>query len=331
MKILLVADTHLGFDFPIRPRIVRRRRGWDFFNNYHRILKTAIAEKFDVILHTGDLFFRSKIPQLIIQKTYEPLLPVLDSGIDIVIVPGNHERSRLPKTKLFHHPRLHIFDRPRTFHIDKCGTKIAFGGFPNIRNQIDIGFKSALDQSGLAESLDSMRVLCLHQSIEGAVVGVQNYRFRKGPDVIGIDQIPPDLDLIACGHIHRHQVLRTIDKTPIIYPGSIERTSFAERLEDKGYYTINMLHGSIGWEFQPLTTRPMIEIGLNSDLNDKQSIFSDLSSRLLTLKPDSIIRIRPGNENQLRFLKISELRTMFPETCNIDISPPKRAHPIGSW
>ena len=50
-----------------------------------------------------------KIPDLVIQKAYEPLLPVLDRGIDILLVPGNHERSRLPATPLFHHPKLHIF------------------------------------------------------------------------------------------------------------------------------------------------------------------------------------------------------------------------------
>ena len=31
--MILLADTHLGFDYPIRPRSERRRRGEDFFNN----------------------------------------------------------------------------------------------------------------------------------------------------------------------------------------------------------------------------------------------------------------------------------------------------------
>ena len=33
IRILLIADTHLGFDLPFRPRIKRRRRGLDFFAN----------------------------------------------------------------------------------------------------------------------------------------------------------------------------------------------------------------------------------------------------------------------------------------------------------
>ena len=45
MKILFFSDTHLGFDYPIRPRIVRRRRGQDFFNNFERVLKYSLENK----------------------------------------------------------------------------------------------------------------------------------------------------------------------------------------------------------------------------------------------------------------------------------------------
>jgi DNA repair exonuclease SbcCD nuclease subunit len=38
IRILLIADTHLGFDLPFRPRIKRRRRGLDFFANFERAL-----------------------------------------------------------------------------------------------------------------------------------------------------------------------------------------------------------------------------------------------------------------------------------------------------
>jgi hypothetical protein len=36
IRILLIADTHLGFDLPFRPRINRRRKGPDFFANFER-------------------------------------------------------------------------------------------------------------------------------------------------------------------------------------------------------------------------------------------------------------------------------------------------------
>jgi hypothetical protein len=38
IRILFLADTHLGFDLPFRPRIQRRRRGPEFFANFKRAL-----------------------------------------------------------------------------------------------------------------------------------------------------------------------------------------------------------------------------------------------------------------------------------------------------
>jgi len=51
IRILLMADTHLGFDLPFRPRIKRRRRGPDFFANFEPVFypgsieRTSFAEK----------------------------------------------------------------------------------------------------------------------------------------------------------------------------------------------------------------------------------------------------------------------------------------------
>ena len=62
IRILLIADTHLGFDLPFRPRIKRRRRGPDFFANFERALKPAISGEVDAIVHGGDVLYRSKVP-----------------------------------------------------------------------------------------------------------------------------------------------------------------------------------------------------------------------------------------------------------------------------
>jgi len=43
VRLLLIADTHLGFDLPVRPRVARRRRGHDFIANYRAALAPALA------------------------------------------------------------------------------------------------------------------------------------------------------------------------------------------------------------------------------------------------------------------------------------------------
>lgn len=55
LDILLLADSHLGFDLPVRPRTERRRRGHDFLANYHRALEPARLGEVDVVVHAGDV------------------------------------------------------------------------------------------------------------------------------------------------------------------------------------------------------------------------------------------------------------------------------------
>ena len=322
IKVLFFSDSHLGFDFPIRPRINRRRRGWDFFDNYQLILDTAVEEGVDALVHGGDVFFRSKIPLLVIQKTYEPLFPVLERGIHMFFVPGNHERSRLPASSIFHHKNFHLFDRPRSFSIEMNGLEVTWGGFPNIRHQIQKEFPVKLAQVGYTSKPGSLNVLCMHQSIEDAVVGAQNYTFRRGPDVVGRDQFPMYLDLVLSGHIHCQQILRSSAGTPLIYSGSIERTSFAERLETKGFFMLSLSKDDIQWEFRPLPARPMHEWTLPSHLLDKRNMIIAIQEHATSIPQDSIFRIRSGVEKQLKILNIAELRTEFPESMNVDLIPP---------
>ena len=81
IRITLLADTHLGFDYPLRPRIKRNRRGYDFFNNFDRVLQIARENHSDLVIHGGDFFFRSKVPESIVQIAYEKLLEFASTGI----------------------------------------------------------------------------------------------------------------------------------------------------------------------------------------------------------------------------------------------------------
>jgi exonuclease SbcD len=170
MKIVLFADTHLGFDYPRRPRVHRRRRGPDFFDSYHRVLEYAAQNRPDLVVHGGDFFFRSRVPQKIVEMAYEPLFNLARTGIPIVLVPGNHERSKLPASLWLAHPNIHVFDRPRTFPIEASGRTIAVSGFPFAR---DVGgrFRALLAEAGWASSRADIRLLCMHQAVESSQAG----------------------------------------------------------------------------------------------------------------------------------------------------------------
>ena len=55
IKVLLLADTHLGFDLPSRPWVEKRRRGPDFFANMRLALEPVLRGEVDLVVHGGDL------------------------------------------------------------------------------------------------------------------------------------------------------------------------------------------------------------------------------------------------------------------------------------
>jgi len=334
IRILFLADTHLGFDLPFRPRIQRRRRGPEFFTNFKRALQSAVKGRVDCVVHGGDLFYRSKVPPRLVTMAFEPLKQVADQGIPVYLVPGNHERSAIPHRYLAEHPRIHIFDRPKTFLLHKGGSTMALTGFPFVRHGIREKFLHLLDQTGRRHVSANTQLLCIHQSIDGATVGPAHYVFRYAPDVINASEIRAGFTAVLSGHIHRFQVL-TNDlngnalPTPVFYPGAIDRTSFAEKNEEKGYLILELEADGLNdgrlrrWRFHELPTRPMIQINLHPGDMDAAKLRSYLESTIGELPQDGIVKLKiHGRISQAAMvvLRAASLRALAPPTMNIDTS-----------
>ncbi len=328
IKILLMADTHLGFDLPVQPRIERRRRGEDFFSNYQFILDFARKQKIDLMVHGGDLFYRSQVPPAIIDQAYEPLFQVAKRGIPIFIVPGNHERSRLPTHLYLAHENIHIFDKPQTYLVQVGDRSIALSGFPFARKAKE-RFQSLLGQTGWEEVSADVHYLCTHQTFEGAKVGPVDFTFRDGPDNIPPEWVPECFEAVLSGHIHRAQQLtQTLGgeplSTPVIYPGSIERTSVAERFEEKSFNLI-----TLGWEGEilvqnvevhPLPARPMVKVTVPVEDFSPDQVLLQVRSKLSLLKPDAVVRVEligPRAEQVQRSITAASLRAAAPGSMNI--------------
>jgi len=339
LRLLLFADTHLGFDYPIRPRVQQRRRGPDFFANFHRVLDHARETRPDFVVHGGDLFFRARIPQQIVDMVYSDLLEFATEGIPILIAPGNHERSVLPTSLFLNHPNIYIFDRPRSFLFEIGGTKIAFSGFPCERKVARDQFHSLVTKTGFNDLDADIKLLCMHQTVQSAQVGPSNYTFRRGKDVILRRDLPKDALALLCGHIHRQQVLGQLDKgkdglPPVIYPGSTERTSFAEREEPKGFYEVEFSQqASSDWaishlNFIELPARPMEDLILGPEVTT-ETLEAIVRSQVAQLDPDSILRIigNPDLDPQVKALITSRfLRQVLPDSMNFQFG-----HGFNTW
>lgn len=331
MRLLFLADTHLGFDLPQRPRIARRRRGHDFFANFQRALDVAVQEHVDCVVHGGDLLFRSRVPPSLVQQAFLPLKRVADQGIPVYLVPGNHERSKIPHGMLAVHPSIHIFDVPRTFVADIDGARLALAGFPYWRRDVRRRFPELLEQTGWRKARATINLLCVHHCFEGATVGPGDYTFRTAADVIRGADIPPGFAAVLSGHIHRHQVL-TADlrgrplAAPVLYPGSVERTSRAEKEEAKGYLMVDVEPDDAGgrlaqWEFVELPARPMVSRDLRPGDQTSETLESAICRIVQELPADAILQLRVLGEPrpyQAGVLNQARLRALAPSSMNVE-------------
>lgn len=333
LRILLLADTHLGFDLPLTPRVQRRRRGHDFLANFHLALAPALAGEVDLVVHAGDVFHRARPHHTLVAQTFAPLRTIADRGIPVFVVPGNHERSHIPHVRFAAHPGIHIFDRPRTFRMNIGGRHVALFGFPYERDVVRRRFPELVAATGWAAGREDVSLLCVHHCFEGATVGPAGFTFRRGPDVIRCRDVPHGVTAVLTGHVHRHQVLTTdLDgrplPAPVLYPGSTERTAFAEKDEPKGTVLVEVDAGGprrapeLRWRFRKLPARPMVVAPVSAHDIDPAELRARVRAAVERAPSDAVLRLHvqgpvPGPARSV--LAAATLRALAPATMNVDV------------
>ncbi len=275
MKFVHTADTHLGFEIT---RVAqsdpggRGRRADAIYRNFLSTVRHVLEIEADFFIHSGDLFNKYYIPREILDELVRPLDELIAAGVRVLIIPGNHERSEFP-FDLFHGQEgVFVFDRPGSVCLRVDGYSVGIAGFPFIREHSKRLFFEALHETEYWGMKADLNILVTHQAFDQAVVGPNGFIFRgTRSDTVLREAVPPDFDYIAAGHIHRYQVLPHPLKPRLhfVYPGSIQRMSFAEKDEEKGFVEGELLNDRIETRFLPLPAyeMEMVEIqaaGLSS-------------------------------------------------------------------
>lgn len=320
MRVVFCSDTHLGLDLPVRPRVERRRRGEDFFDNLERVLAFATETRADLVLHGGDLFFRSRVPPPIVDRVYQRLARFADGGIPLGVIAGNHERSVLPPSLLLRHRGIHVFHRASTHVFELRAGKVAVTGVPFIGDGARFLGAAGTAPAGVTDA----HLLLAHEAFEGATVGPADFVFRDRDDVVPLAALPDHFDAVLSGHIHRRQVLwrprADGSRLPIVFAGSVERTSFAEKDERKGFAVIEV--GARGatrgrLRFVDLPARPMVDVAHDDD--------HALAALLAQVPADAVVRVTCGDQQAGR--KTRWLAAV-PSSVNIElrVRPPGAPH-----
>lgn len=294
----------------------------DYLEMFDSIIDFAESEQVDIVFFTGDMFHtNSPTPQILNEASKR--MARLAAICPVVVLVGNHDISRMDKpssVEVYNTlavPNVHVGNAYELLDIQTAHGMLTVGTLPYPTRQIlgdDVRNRpvektqelirnrmSAIIKEMVANaSQDNPNVLLGHFTVNGATSGAESSMNMFSDATVNLeDLIDPVWSYIGLGHIHKHQVLN-IDP-PVVYAGSIERVSFNEEREDKGFIfgVIQDAGYPATWEFVQLDARPYITLSKNILKGDPTKIMLDLVSQR-TLK-GAVVRILIKMPAELRF------------------------------
>jgi DNA repair exonuclease SbcCD nuclease subunit len=309
----------------------RRRADW-IYDNFMAVVNHALSIEADLFIHSGDLFNKYYIPRDRLDTLIRPFVDLSKAGIPVLLIPGNHERSEFPFDLFLGVKGVLVFDRPKSLCFDLDGYKVGIAGFPFIRNDSKRTFLKALEQTEYGELRTDFNILVTHQAFDGATVGPMDFTFRTGrSDTVARETLPLDFEYVAAGHIHRYQVLShpKRPRTNIVYPGSIQRMSFAEIDENKAFVVAEVIGERIETRFIPLPEWDMEMVEIEAARQSRDAVQSAIRSQFWRFREDRVIRFNltgGGRMSDYPEIDFESLRREMPPVleCQFVIKTDKR-------
>lgn len=312
IKLLHFADAHIDIAQGGRhdPESGLPVRVMDFLKSLDQIVETAIAEKVDLVIFSGDAY-KDRSPQPTYQREWgRRIMRLSHAGIPTLLLTGNHDISpsaarahALQEMDTLEVPHIRVINKPSFLGPNELeGLKVQVIALPWVTRSglmaaQDASVENPLDaleelENGLSRYVQSClvdldpelpTVLAAHASIEGAKWGNER-TVMLGRDVALLLGLVRDerLDYVAMGHIHKAQNLNEGMHPPVIYPGSIERVDFGEAQDDKFFVIAEVEKGHTKVSWRKLAgIRKFIDLAI--ELEGEQ----DVNKRLQAILPDA--------------------------------------------
>ncbi len=262
MKLLHFSDAHIDMANYGRhdPQTGLPLRVLDFLKSLDTIVNTAISEKVDMVIFSGDAY-KDRSPAPTFQREWgRRIMRLSQAKIPTLLLIGNHDVSpsigrahALQEFKTLQVPFVKVLDQPcflgpsdlwdlpaqviampwitRSGLMAVTGETDSTEAFSRIEGNIN-----DLIQDFFEKDYDPALPLILtaHASIEGAKFGGERL-VMLGNDLVLSGSLVrnPKFSYVAMGHIHKPQDVNEGFQPPVIYPGSIERVDFGEAKEDR--------------------------------------------------------------------------------------------------
>lgn len=271
MKILHFSDTHLGFnDLDILNDQNINQREADFYDAFSQVVQNIQKLKPDYIIHTGDLFHRSSPSNRAISFALEQFKIINSLNIPFILIAGNHSTPRTSTSS----PILKIFDNYENItsvYMQKYEKvefdDVVFHCIPHMNDETQAINQIELCENSLED--DKKNIMMMHCSV-GASYLMQEFGEWVYPK--DKEYLFDKMDYVALGHWHGYS--QAIKGKNVYYSGSLERTSFADKRNNKGYVVVSLEQDDFVIEFYPITIRSILEFEI--DCEDFQKSVDDL-------------------------------------------------------
>lgn len=290
VQILLTADNHL--DPPVTqfgPKRMQRKA--DYLRSFETTVDYALENRPDLFLVSGDLhdvILPRNPPRALVMRHFRELSK---KGIRVFLIGGHHDTPRAVEhgssplavygnagyATFFQNTRS-----PETASLDVSGFRVFIAG---LSYDSSLPFRADPLKDLEIRPGGDINVLMIHYPIEG----FPSY-FGNEPRVAA-SSIPRGFQLIAAGHLHRHQK-GVANGVPVIYPGGTERKSFLEEGEAKGFAWVELdKKGLVSDEFIETPARDMKTYNFN--IPEKGSVSEVVRAGIRRfVDPELIFRVR---------------------------------------
>ena len=283
IRIVHTADLHIGADTigSINPEYRIPDRVLDFFDTLDAIIEYAEEHDADLFIIAGDTFHRNPNP-VYLSMFAERLFRISKQCCCIVLV-GNHDISgpsdRSSYVDVFSSieiPNVIVAKKFSVHRISVGNVVLSVGTipYPDKRRLLSLAEKKGKTSeqiNSLIQKKVSKIVKALEKKVSDPAIlighltigGVVHEPTSLDNDAeLKTDDIQSDVwRYVALGHIHKFQVVAN-GTTPIVYSGSIERVSFSEEHEPKGFVWVE-IGDTTSYSFIEVDARPYTTIDIN--------------------------------------------------------------------
>jgi exonuclease SbcD len=328
MRILHFSDLHIGVENygRIDPETGLSTRLGDFLASLDEVVEYALTQNVDLVLLAGDAY-KGRDPSQTHQREFARRLSRLSTaGIPTFLLVGNHDlptaASRATAVEIFptlQVPHVYIGDNLQIYKIPTRDGPLQILAVPwprrgrmltreesrglsieGIRQEIEARLTTAIEDRAQHLDLSIPAILTGHVTINGATVGTERSMMLGQDHVLLASAVhQPQLEYVALGHIHKHQVLRDRDDPPmVVYSGSLQRVDFSEEGDQKGFCVVDLDPSApqgqrlTGFEFRQVKARPFVTVAVKIAPGeaDPTDVVLRAIARRATI--DAVVRVR---------------------------------------